>query len=57
VKRMVERPLEVNRVKLKNIRSKNLKIPVIPWPRAVGGARVRSSYRETIDETIVTSLE
>jgi hypothetical protein len=42
---MVERPSEVNRSKLKNIRSKNFKIPVFSRPRT--GAQVQSSYIDT----------
>jgi hypothetical protein len=42
---MVERPSEVNRSKLKNIRSKNCKIPVFSRPRT--GAQVQSSYIDT----------
>jgi len=32
VEREVERPPEISRSKLKNIRSKYFKIPVDPWP-------------------------
>jgi hypothetical protein len=42
---MVERPSEVNRSKLKNIRSKNFKIPVFSLPRM--GTQGQSSYIET----------